>query len=125
MVSPRCSGRVMSSFAVWVIDQVSPWLTPSRTVAATIQFQLGPHSSISGIGSAASQPNNSTRLRPMRSESRPATKFITPFTKPNATTKAVSNTKELRASPNSLSARVGTTVRIMPMVKPTSSTCSI
>ena len=34
--------RVMSSFAVCVIDQVSPWLTPSNTVAATIQFQLGP-----------------------------------------------------------------------------------
>ena len=44
MVSPRWSGRVMSSLEVWVIDQVSPWFTPSSTVAATIQFQLGAQS---------------------------------------------------------------------------------
>ena len=31
----------MSSFAVCVIDQQRPWLTPSSTVAATIQFQSG------------------------------------------------------------------------------------
>ena len=84
--------RVRSSFAVCVIDQVSPWFTPSSTVAATIQFQLGAESTImNGIGSAASQPSSSTCLRPMRSDSRPATKLSTPLTKPKATTKAISS----------------------------------
>ena len=114
----------MSSLEVWVIDQVSPWLMPSRTVARTIQFQLGAYQTISGMGSAAAHPSNSTRLRPIRSESRPATKFIAPLTIPKATTNAESRTKEFFGTPNSDSANAGTTVRIMPMVRPTSRTCS-
>src|SRR5690242_8655026 len=97
---------------------------PRRTVATTIQFQLGPQNTNGGIGSATSQPKSSTPFRPTRSDRRPATKFIRPFTKPNATTKVPSSMKELRGTPNSPSASAGTTVRIMPMVKPTSSTCS-
>ncbi|MNR16263.1 hypothetical protein D3C85_1328530 [compost metagenome] len=114
----------MSSLAVWVIDQVSPWLMPSSTVASTIQFQSGACQTSGGIGSATSQPSSSTFLRPTRSESRPATKFIAPLTPPKATTKALSRTKESFGTPNSDSASAGTTVRIMPMVRPTSSTCS-
>lgn len=58
----------------------------------------------------------------MRSASRPATKLRVPLTKPKATTKAVSIMKEPSATPNSDSASAGTTVRIMPMVKPTRKT---
>ncbi|MNN94634.1 hypothetical protein D3C81_2132950 [compost metagenome] len=93
-------------------------------MASTIQFQSGAYQTSSGIGSATSQPSSSTFLRPRRSESRPATKFIVPLTSPNATTKALSRTKEFFGTPNSDSASAGTTVRIMPMVRPTSSTCS-
>jgi len=45
-----------------------------------------------------------------------------PLTKPKATTKVVSNRKEPLGTPNSLSPRAGTTVRIMPMVIPTRNT---
>ena len=112
----------MSSFAVWVIDQQSPWFTPSSTVAATIQFQLGAYQIITGIGSAMTQPQSNTDLRPIRSDQRPATKFITAFTAPKATTKDASIMKEPRWSPNSLSAITGITVRVMPIAKPTSIT---
>lgn len=91
-------------------------------MAATIQFQLGANQIISGIGIAAIQPSSSTRLRPIRSDSLPATKFRVPFTTPKATTKAESSRNDPFATPNSLSASAGTTVRIMPMVKPTSRT---
>jgi len=72
----------------------------------------------------ASQPRSSTRLRPKRSARRPATKFIAPLTTPNATTKATNRMKEPRGTPNSPSASAGTTLRIIPMVMPTRSTCS-
>ena len=47
-----------------VVDQVRPWLTPSSTLAATTQFQPGPHISRKGTGTATSQPATSTCLRP-------------------------------------------------------------
>ena len=56
---------------------------------------------MNGIGNAASQPISSTCLRPMRSESRPATKLRTPLTKPKATTKATSSRNEPLGTPNS------------------------
>lgn len=43
---------------------------------------------------------------------------------PKATTKALSSMKEFFGTPSSDSASAGTTVRSMPMVRPTSSTCS-
>jgi hypothetical protein len=49
---------------ITVVDQQSPWLTPSRTLAATTQPQLGAQISSSGTGSPASQPATSTGLRP-------------------------------------------------------------
>ena len=97
---------------------------PSNTVAATIQLHEGAKYTMGGIGSATSQPSSSTLRRPMRSASRPATKFMVPLTKPKATTKAASSMNEPRATPNSDSARAGTTLRIMPIVMPTNSTCS-
>lgn len=67
-----------------VVDQVSPWLTPSRTFAATIQPHDGPHASIAGTGSATSHPATSTGLRPYRSERVPAAKLVTAFVEPKA-----------------------------------------
>src|SRR6056297_4272087 len=84
MVRPRSSALVMSSFAVCVIDQQRPWLTPRSTVAATIQFQSGAYQIITGIGSATTQPKASRRLRPIRSDQHSATKFITALTAPKA-----------------------------------------
>jgi hypothetical protein len=56
-----------------VVDQVSPWLIPSRTFAATTHAQLGAQISSSGTGSPISQPITSTGLRPWRSDRVPAT----------------------------------------------------
>ena len=55
-----------------VVDQVSPWLTPSSALATSTQSQVGAHISRNGTGAATSQPATSTCLRPKRSESRPA-----------------------------------------------------
>ena len=60
----------------------------------------------------------------MCSDKRPVTKLSAPLTRPKATTKAVSSMKEFFGTPNPDSDSAGTTVRIMPMVKPTSMTCS-
>ena len=54
-----------------VVDQVSPWLIPSRTFATSTQFQVGAHISRNGTGTATSQPATAC-LRPIRSENRPA-----------------------------------------------------
>ena len=47
-----------------VIDQASPWLMPSRALAATIQAQLGATAISSGTGRATAQPRISSRRRP-------------------------------------------------------------
>lgn len=47
-----------------VVDQASPWLTPSSTFAATIHPQLGAQISMAGIGMATAQPASRTGLRP-------------------------------------------------------------
>jgi hypothetical protein len=49
---------------ITVVDQHSPWLTPSRTLAATTQLQEGAQMSSSGTGSPTSQPATRTGLRP-------------------------------------------------------------
>jgi len=46
----------MSTFIITVTDQVRPWLTPSRTFAATTQAQDGAQMRISGTGTPRSQP---------------------------------------------------------------------
>ena len=57
---------------ITVVDQVSPWLTPSSTLAATTQCQAGAHISTKGTGIATSHPATRTCLRPKRSDRRPA-----------------------------------------------------
>ena len=55
-----------------VVDQVSPWLTPSSALAASTHDHVGAHMSRNGTGAATIQPATSTCLRPNRSASRPA-----------------------------------------------------
>lgn len=55
-----------------VVDQVRPWLTPSRAFATRIQVQVGAHMRRKGTGMATNHPPTRTLLRPNRSESRPA-----------------------------------------------------
>ena len=55
-----------------VVDQVSPWLTPRSTFAATTQPQLGAQISSSGTGTATAHPPISTGRRPNRSDQVPA-----------------------------------------------------
>jgi hypothetical protein len=69
---PAFVGPARSIFMITVVDQVSPWLTPSNALANRIQDQLGAHMSRKGTGMATSQPPTSTCLRPNRSEKRPA-----------------------------------------------------
>jgi hypothetical protein len=64
MASPRRWGPARSIFMITVVDQHSPWLTPSSRLAATTQPQPGAHMSSIGTGSPASQPATSTGLRP-------------------------------------------------------------
>ena len=47
-----------------VVDQVRPWLIPSRTLAAMIHPQDGAHINSSGTGRPTSQPATRTGLRP-------------------------------------------------------------
>lgn len=116
---PRSSGRVRSSWAVCVIDHVRPWFTPSNTVAATTQPQLGAIPIIHGMGRASHQPHSSTARLPYRSERRPAKKFIPALTSPKASTNELSSKKEPWGTPKSASAMTGITVRVMPRVSPT------
>ena len=86
--SPRRRGPARSIFITTVIDQASPWLTPSSRLAATMNHQEGARPINSGTGSATSQPATSSRLRPIRSASSPAARFVTAFAAPKATTNA-------------------------------------
>ena len=47
-----------------VVDQVRPWLTPSRTLAAITQPHDGAQINSSGTGTPMSQPATRTGLRP-------------------------------------------------------------
>ncbi len=71
---------------ITVVDQLRPWLRPRSTFAATTQPQLGAQISISGTGTANSQPAMSTGRRPYRSDQVPARKFAPALVTPNATT---------------------------------------
>jgi hypothetical protein len=67
-----------------VVDHARPWLIPRSTFAATTQPQLGAQMRRSGTGRPASHPAISTGLRPYRSDSAPAAKFVSDLTTPNA-----------------------------------------
>ena len=68
-----------------VVDQVRPWLMPSRTLAATTHPQWGAQISMSGTGRPMSQPATRTGLRPYRSDSDPAARLVSALVMPNAT----------------------------------------
>ncbi len=72
IASPRRAGPTRSIFMITVVDQVSPWLMPSSTFAATTQPHDGAQISSSGTGTATSHPATSTGLRPKRSAQVPA-----------------------------------------------------
>ena len=72
---------------ITVVDQVRPWLTPSRTLAATTQPQVGAQINRSGTGMPTSQPATSTGLRPTRSARVPATRLVRALVIPKATMK--------------------------------------
>ena len=100
-----------------VVDQQSPWLIPSSTLASTIQSQLGASMMMNGTGRPNSQPATRICLRPMRSEKRPAKRLASALTTPKETMKESAIVREAR--PNSCSASSGTTVRSSPTMPPT------
>ena len=100
-----------------VVDQHSPWLTPSSTLANTTQPQLGAQMMSSGTGSAASHPATRSGFRPMRSASCPAKRLASALTMPKLTKK--DRTTVLETSPKSACAMSGTTVRSSPTMAPT------
>ncbi len=101
-----------------VVDQVSPWLMPSSTLATTIQLHDGAQINSSGTGTPISHPATSTGLRPMRSDNVPAKKLVAAFTAPNAAMKV--SVAVNAVSPNSSLASSGSTVRSWPIIPPTS-----
>lgn len=100
-----------------VVDQVRPWLTPSRTLAATTHAQLGAAMTRRGTGSPRSQPATRTGFRPNRSERAPARKFVAAFVSPKASRKV--RALVTASSPKARSARRGKTVRSWPTIPPT------
>src|SRR5438093_8858224 len=102
---------------ITVVDQHSPWLTPSRTLANTIQPQLGAQLISNGTESPASQPAMRSGLRPIRSASCPANRLASALTIPKLTRKE--RTRVFETSPKSAWAMSGTTVRSSPTIAPT------
>ena len=72
MANPRRAGPTRSIFITTVVDHVMPWLTPSSTLATMTQVHDGAQISMSGTGTAISQPTTSTGLRPYLSPQVPA-----------------------------------------------------
>src|SRR3954471_244850 len=99
------------------MDQARPWLTPSRTLAATIHAQLGATAINSGTGSASAHPAMSSRRRPSRAAEAPATRFVSALARPNATMKE--RTAALEATPNSSRPMIGSVERSRPTIAPT------
>src|SRR5207249_6827184 len=100
-----------------VVDQHKPWLTPSSTLAHTIQPQLGAQMMSSGTGSPASQPATRSGLRPIRSASCPVKRLASALTMPKLTRKE--RTTVFDTSPKSAWGMSGTTVRSSPTMAPT------
>ena len=90
---------------------------PSSTLAATIHPQFGAMISISGTGTANSQPASSTGLRPYRSEKAPANQLVIALVIPNATTYVKVNV--YRSARRRRSASSGSTVCSWPTIPPT------
>jgi hypothetical protein len=77
-----------------VIDQESPWLVPSSTLAATIHSQGGAHIIRNGTDSPTIDPNISVFFRPQVSASWPEMRFVTALTTPKLMMKDVTATVE-------------------------------
>jgi hypothetical protein len=103
---------------ITVVDQVSPWLMPSNTLATITQPHDGAHINSSGTGRPISHPATSTGLRPTRSDSVPAKKLVAALTAPNATMKVSADVNAV--SPKTFLASNGRTVRSWPIIPPTS-----
>jgi hypothetical protein len=99
------------------MDQARPWLTPSRTLAATIQPHEGANMIMNGTGTPISHPAISTFFLLKESASAPETRFEQAFTTPNETINE--KMAVLRTSPNSSEPTSGTTVRSSPTMPPT------
>ncbi len=102
---------------ITVIDQASPWLTPSSALAAITHCQFGAQMIMNGTGRPTSQPRTRTRLRPQRSASWPETRLANAFTTPKLMMKETTSVVE--AIPNSSAPISGTTVRSIPTIPPT------
>ena len=99
------------------MDQVSPWLIPSSTLAATTHAQLGAVAINSGTGSAIAQPAISNRRRPARCARAPAPRFVNAFAKPKATMN--DSTAALDARWKSSRPTSGSVERSSPTMAPT------
>src|SRR4051812_38788095 len=75
IASPRRAGPTRSIFISTVIDQVSPWLTPSNAFAATIHDHVGAQPMMIGTGIASSHPRMSVARRLVRPLSQPAARL--------------------------------------------------
>src|SRR5260370_41598788 len=93
---PRPPGPTRSIFMLTVIDQARPWLTPSSTLAATIQPHAGAQASTNGTGSPATQPATSRLFLVCRVVSGPAARFVSAFVTPNATMNENTDTYPVR-----------------------------
>src|SRR2546427_687085 len=102
---------------ITVVDQHSPWLAPSSTLANTIQPQLGAQMMSNGTGSPASQPATRSGLRPTRSASCPVKRLASALTMPKLTRKE--RTTVFETSPKSAWAMSGTMLRSSPTMAPT------
>src|SRR5436190_18067073 len=102
---------------ITVVDQQSPWLTPSSTLAATTQPHDGASITRKGTGRPSSQPATRMRLRPTRSLNCPAARLASALTTPKLAMKERMAVRE--TSPNSRSARSGRTARSSPTIPPT------
>src|SRR5215203_3803794 len=115
--SPRRSGPTRSIFMTSVIDQASPWFTPSSALAATTQPQFGATAISSGTGSASAQPRMSSRRRPSGSANAPAPRLVRAFARPKATMNE--STATLDPRPKSCSPISGRVERSSPTIAPT------
>src|SRR5262245_58157752 len=117
MARPRRSGPTRSIFMTTVVDQVKPWLIPSRTLAAITQPQTGAQISSNGTGRPMSQPATRTGLRPYRSDSVPEARLLRALVMP----KAAMNISDAVKAPTAKTwpAKSGKTVRSWPTMPPT------
>src|SRR5215213_1073513 len=115
--SPRLLGPTRSIFMITATDQVRPWFTPSRTLAAMIHSHEGANMIMNRTGTPMIQPATRTFLHPNLSAKGPETKLEKALTSPKEAVKE--EMAVLRTSPNCSEPRSGTRVRSWPTIPPT------